>query len=234
MQQFTLDYDGIDKLIRARQLRMGAILVLLAICWPLASSLRSQSPFNLQTFLIMSGAMVLIVAFIIYAGSNQYRRLLESYTITFEDNIITREQYNTSTITFPIAEIIEIARDKKGFYRIKAESWDSYIEIPAHIDDADKLYTLLNNIRPVIEKNSHTSTLKKIAFIVAAVSFLMLWTSTDKIVIASCGLVWIVGMIYSYINTQRNHNIDYGAKSKWSAVIIFALIIRSIYYRLIE
>ena len=234
MQQFTLDYDGIDKLIWARHLKMTPIIILSMIAGILFSSLRSERPFNLQVFLVIVGVMIIIVGFIIYEASQQFRRLLESYTLTFDVGILTREQYNTPTITFPIAEITEIARDKKGCYRIKAESWHSFMEIPARIDDSGKLHELLSKIRPIIEKNSHTSIVKKIGFVVAVVSFfILIETSTNKVILASCGLILIVGIIYSYIQTQRNMNIDYGAKrGKWLTIIIFIPIFLSIYRKL--
>jgi len=234
MQQFTLDYDGIDKLIRNRRLTFGITIIVAMIVFPVIARIISERPIALQTLVVVTGIMVILVIFIIITGSNQYRRMLESYTLTLEDNVITREQYNTPTITFPVTEITEISRDKKGFYRIKAETWDSYIEIPAHIDDTGKLYELLKNIRPVIEKRSHTPILKTLGLIIAVVAFLILWNSTDKIIIALCGLVWIGGMIYSYRQTQRDHNIDYGTKNNWSAIIMLIFIVVKIYQRLME
>ncbi|SKB43141.1 hypothetical protein [Daejeonella lutea] len=234
MQQFTLDHDGIDKLIRNRRLTFGMTLIVAMVVCPAIARIISERPIAPQTLVVGTGVMVILLIFIIIVGSNQYRRMLESYTFRLEDNVITREQYNTPTITFPLAEITEISRDQKGFYRIKAETWDSYIEIPAHIDDTGKLYELLNKIRPVIEKSSHTSTLKTIGLIIAVVAFLILWNSTDKIIIALCGSVWIGGTIYSYRQTQRDHNIDYGAKDNWSAIIMFIFVVVKIYQRLME
>src|SRR6476660_1731635 len=105
MQQFTLDYDGIDKLIRNRRLTFGITIIVAMIVFPVIARIISERPIALQTLVVVTGIMVILVIFIIITGSNQYRRMLESYTLTLEDNVITREQYNTPTITFPVTEI---------------------------------------------------------------------------------------------------------------------------------
>lgn len=238
MEQFRLDFDGINKAIKARALKMTPALFFAILLTLYISSVHSGRAIDAFPATVAICCVFFLTILIVYFGSQRFRRLLDSYTLTFEGNLITREQHNTPTITFTKADITEITRDKKGSYRIKAESWPSPIEIPVEIEDADRLYKLLSNIVPVIEKRSHDSVFKQIGSVLAVVAIILtsvlFETSKDRVVVLTAAVILAGLIIYSIIQNQRDKNIDYSTKgSLWHKALLLISIIIVIYKNLI-
>lgn len=239
MEQFRLDFDGINKALKVRALTMTPVLFFGMLLTLYISSVRSGRTIEVFPATVAICTVFLLTILIVYFGSQGLRRLLDSYTLTFDGNIITREQHNTPTITFTIADITEIARDKKGSYRIKAESWPSPMKIPAEVEDADRLYKLLSNIVPVIEKPSHDSVLKQIGSMLAIVAiilaFILFELSKDSVVLVTCGVILVVIIIYSVLQNQKDKNVGYNTKgSLWHTVFLLISIIIIIYKTLMS
>lgn len=234
MEQFRLDFDGINRAIKVRALTMTPTLFFAILLGLYISSVRSEKAIDAFPSIVAICCAFVVTILIAYFGSQGFRRSLDSYTLTFEGNLITRDQHNTPTITFTKADIREITRDKKGSYRIKAESWSSFMIIPAEVEHPDRLYKLLSNIVPVIDKPSHDSIFKKIGFMLAMVvvilTVILFKESKGRLVVLTIEVIVAGGIIYSLI---RNHQDKKAEKdSLWHKAFLLISIIISIYKNL--
>ena len=92
--------------------------------------------------------------FRLYRGVNRQKEIFDSYVLTLNNNAITREQYNTSTITISNAEISEIIKKSNGSFTIKGKSTVDVIVVPSQIDEYEKLEKALADIRQITTKSS--------------------------------------------------------------------------------
>jgi hypothetical protein len=234
MEQFRLDNNDINRAIKNSALTMTPVMFFAMLLGIYIPSIRSGKVIEAFPTSIIIGGIFILMIFIVYFGSRQFRRTLESSTLTFEGNIITREQYNIPTLTFPKADIIEVSRDKNGSYRIKAEAWSSALIIPAKVEQPDRLYKLLSNIVLVVEKTSHDPVIKQIGSALAILlTFVLFELSKDKVVVTISGIILLGIMIYIIIKNQRNKYIDYSTKgSLWSQAFTLIYFAVSIYRKL--
>ena len=65
---------------------------------------------------------VTALGFGLYRGVMRLKTLLESYTLTITNNLITREQFITPTISIYFNEVSEISQQKNGTLTIKEEN----------------------------------------------------------------------------------------------------------------
>jgi len=115
MEQFNIKQDWFKEYRRAIIIK-AASFILLAILGGFAISYfvinRQQNEVNIYPIII---PIVLITPiFGVYQSIKRQRKIFDGYRLTIDNNSITREQYNTPTITIPLADISEISRYKRN------------------------------------------------------------------------------------------------------------------------
>ncbi len=181
---------------------------------------------NVLPFLIPFIAVA--VGFGLYRGVNRQKTLFDSYTLTITNNLITREQFNTPTISIYFNDIKEIAKHKDGSFTIKGKDATDLIGVPPQIDNYSQLETTLQNIQPITAKDS-VSFLQKYQSLTGLLTvglMLCVYTVNNKIVVALTGTTLVALMIWSFIKIRSSKNIDSKTKrSVWWVLLVLASVI---------
>jgi hypothetical protein len=74
------------------------------------------------------------IIFSFYISRKRTRRLYESYVLTISDSAITREQYQTPTVTISNSDINVIIKNNNGSFTIKGGTAQDLIGIPTQIE----------------------------------------------------------------------------------------------------
>ena len=194
-----------------------------------------ESQVNIYPIVIPT--ILLVLGFGIYRGIGRQKEIYESYKLTIDDNSITREQYNTQTITITIADISDIRKNSNGSFTIKGKSAINVIIIPAQIENYEKLEQLLSEIKQISCKNKKTYHLqmlfmKWLPIFIIGLMF-GVYVIKNKIIVGLCGTILLIIMGYSILITQKNKNIDNKTKrGVWLSVIVIASIIGVMYYKI--
>jgi len=237
-QEFRIRPDGFKE-IRKTLLTKSLPLLLLTVLGGLAiihfTTNEQQKDLSTYQFLIpvISGLLVLST----YLAIKRQQQLFESYRLTLDDNNITREQYNTPTISIPIAEIREIIKNSNGSIIIKGNSTINSIGVPSQISDPEKLESLLNQLKPISNKTKEPFFQKFSGLFSVLLLGLMgaVFLSSNKIVVGICGPVLLIVLGYSIFETQRSKNIDNKTKKgMWWLLVIIISIITTMYLKLIR
>ena len=188
---------------------------------------------NVLPFVIplMAGA----VGFGLYKGINRQKVLFESYTLIISDNLVTRKQLNTPTISIYFNEIKEIARNTKGGFTIKGKTAADLIAIPAQIENYAALEAALGQIQPIVVKGN-TPFLQKyqsLAGLLTIGLMLCVYTVSNKIIVGLTGTALVALMIWSLIKIQGNKNIDHKTKqSSWLILVVLVSVIGVMIFKL--
>ena len=165
------------------------------------------------------------LSFGIYKGINRQKLLFESYKLSISEDGITREQSNTPTISIPYSDINSIIKDDKGNFLIKGRTALDTIGVSYLIDNHDQLEKNLSQIRPIEITNKPSFDQKyRMPFVLLTLaSMATVYISTNKILVGISGTVVIGLLIGSFIQIQRNKNIDIKTK-RWSYFSILVLL----------
>jgi hypothetical protein len=215
MEQFKIRPDGFKEL-KKKTLWRGVILLIVAVTVGILSVVISFKNTGTEIDLSLLPIMIPIIACAvgvgIYRGLNRQKILFESYLLTFSDNQVTREQFNTTTLSLHAFEIKEIVKDKRGNFWIKA---NDIIIVPAQVEKYEELTALLNKIVPVTTTVSIAFKYRNVVAVIALGLMFCLYSMTNKIIVGISGalltgiFVWSIYQRWKYRNsidkkTQRS------------------------------
>lgn len=154
----------------------------------------------------------------------------ESYTLTITDNLITREQQSTPTISIYFNEVKEIIKSKNGRFVIHGKEAGDRIIVHEQIDDCEALETELQRIKPIVTKSNVTVSEKRLVLIALAACGLTLgfYFLFDNIFIALVVAAIVIVIAGSFIKIRNDKNMDSHSKSgvlrgMWFVIIIIAI-----------
>jgi hypothetical protein len=172
--------------------------------------------------------MAVSVGLGLFRGTNRQKRRFESYQLILTNNLITREQFNTPTISIYFNDIKEIVKNKNGSFSIRGKDARDLIAIPAQIEKYTALENALTQIKPFTTKHSR-SFLQQYGMAIAIFPFVLtvcLYTVTNKIIVLLSGTILIAILAWSFYEIRRSKNID--AKTKrgtwWLLVVLTSII----------
>lgn len=232
-EQYKIKAEGfgeIRKQIIIRTIPMGLIALAVGIGISVYNSDGQDNQVSVLPIVIpiCLGAL----AFGISKGLNRQKLLFESYKLSISNDEIIREQTNTPTIRIPYSDINSIIKDDKGNFSIKGNKALDIIGVPSQIENYEQLEKLLNQILPIETKNQVSSNQKyQILSVLLTLGFMAtIYISTNKFFVGISGTLLSGILIWSFIQVQRNKNIDNKTKrgSYLTILVLFSVIVTMI------
>lgn len=238
MEQFKIRQDGFKEIRKALLVQVIS-LSLIAIIGGMAMSHFSgnEDQRDVNVFPVLIPIVLGAMAFGLYRGVQRQKTLFDSYVLTIDDSGITREQYNTSTITISNSDIKKIVKNSNGSYTIKGNSSANIIVIPSQINDYEKFEKLLFDLGPISVKTKESLLQKfRIPISLLALGLMgIVYIAKDKIIVGITGTILLVFFIYSTFAIQRSKNIDNKTKkASWWVLLMIGSIIITMYAKLTE
>ena len=208
--------------------RLIPLMVVTIAAGALIASINSKDKTpEINVLPIVNPLIGLAVASGLYRGINRQKKLFESYRLTLTDNMITREQDNTPTVSIYFNEITEIVKNKHGSFLIRGKASNELIIVPSQIDDYPDLEHALAQLKPATRQTGKPSLAKYSALIAILGLMLMItvYTVSNKIMVAISGTLLVSILLWSFYEARRSKNID--AKTKramwWVWVVIVSV-----------
>lgn len=172
---------------------------------------------------------LIIIVFSVVRTISKQKKSIESYTLTFSANQISRIQLNTPQVSIDYNEIKEIGTLKDGSLMIKGPNSTDLICIPSYIENYAEIHQRLDQIRP-ISQNSNLPFWLKYRIVMSLLNMGLLVAVilvTNKWVVAICGSIFIALTTWSLLKIYESKSIDNKTKrgALWSLVVILAVLI---------
>ena len=229
MQVFKIRQDGFQEIRKKMLLRSIPILLIAVTVGITISTINSKQKENDENVLpTVIPIILLALGFGLYRGVNRQKALFESYTLTITNNLITREQLNTPTISIYFNEIKEITQHKNGGFIIKGKEAADLIGIPVQIDNYLQLETALQQIQPIVVKDkvSFMEKYQSLTGLLTVGLMLCVYTVNNKIIVALTGSALVTLMVWSFIKIRSSKNVDSKTKrSVWWILLVLASVI---------
>lgn len=230
MQVFKIGPEGIKKIKNKLLIRILPILLIgvtVGFFIGTANSKGKASSTDLLPFLVPLYGIIIFVS--LYRALKRQKTLLESYTLTFSDNLITRIQLNTPEISINLNDIKAIGTLKDGSLMIKGNNSKDFICIPSYIDGFAEIHQRLQQVRPIDINNKLPFWLKYQILLSVLTMGLMVcvFVVNNKWVVALSGSLFIALMTWSLIEIRGNKNVDIKTKRSawWVIVVMLAVIV---------
>jgi hypothetical protein len=228
-EHYKIKPDGfkeIRKQILAKSIPLGVVALIVGLGIPSFNSNNQTDQASVLPIVIpiCLGAL----AFGLYKGVNRQKKLFQSYVLTITENEIIREQSNTPSINISHSDITSISKNANGSFKIKGKSAQDVIGVAAQIDNYEQLERSLSQIR-ILEIKSKSSFEQKLIFPLALATLGLMATvylATNKIIVGLSGAIMVGLLSWSFIQIQRNKNIDIKTKrgSYWIILVLFSII----------
>jgi hypothetical protein len=199
-----------------------------------------QNGQNSNNYIVLPLTVVIVLGALfvgLYISKQRQKQIFESYELLLDDSGITRNQYNTQTISVRYGDIKEITKNADGSITIKVVQNADVIGIPKQIDGLAQLELRLSEIMPVTALTTTPFT-QKYQGIVSLVTLLLygaVFISDDKFIVGVCGGLLIALLGYSFVKLQRNKNVDKTTKSlMWIVVWVMISLIGTICFKLLR
>jgi len=227
MYQFEIRKDCIKE-VRKTMLKKGVVFSLFVVAVIFLAHFKNP---NIYATII---AITIMVGGIIWGFNKVVNRqmiLYESFILTIDRQSINREQYDTPDIVIKTSDISRIIKNRNGSYSIKGSSPGTKIEVPAEIENFERLENALSGIMQISKKTG--IQFEDLVMILALGSFAAVLISEDKTIIAVCGAIVLIISCYSFYLNRQNQNIDSQSKVSWWHGIFFIIwFIKNIYEQL--
>jgi hypothetical protein len=159
----------------------------------------------------------------------------ESYELGIGEELITRTQYSTPSMSLKKGDVKGVVKNSNGSYSIKGiGGMLDVIGVPAQIENSERLEVLLNGFAPIqIEEKPSLFTRFQYVFIVGGLAlFGAVFTSTNKIVVSISGGLIVALIIYNLVVLNKSKNIDKSMKmvSRVSLILLFSVVM-TVYWK---
>lgn len=224
MPQFNIRENGFNEIKKKLWLRTFIIMtaaVTTGIVISLVNSGQQKNEVNVLPVVIPF--MAAFIGYRMWAATKKLKQVFDSYRLTVEDGLITREQPGLAALSISVIGIREIIKNKDGGFVIKGLNATDIIYVPAQIEQAAILESLLNSLHPVTIKTTTPFLQKYIYLFIFAILALMLgvYTSMNKIIVAVSGTSLIAVLGYFIYEIQRGKNYDKKVKrSAWWMLLV--------------
>ncbi len=190
-----------------------------------------QNP-NIYVLLLITTIMLGVTISGYYKSVKLQMILYDSYILTIDSESIKREQDDTPDVIIKTSDISRIIKNRNGSYSIKGNSRGNTIEVPSYIEDYEGLENVLSGIQPISKKKG--IQFEDLIIILTLCSFVGIYMSRDKIIIAACAAIVFIVYGYSFFLNQKNQNINSESKKRifWIGIIFTIFFIKTVYKQL--
>ncbi|TKK64721.1 hypothetical protein FC093_21985 [Ilyomonas limi] len=225
MQQFKIELKGFRDISNKAIMRTIPVMLLAGATGmyiSVSSNSNDVDDVGILPYVIVTVLIGLAIG--LYKGINRQKKLLESYTLTIGNNLITREQSNTPTISLYYNEISEIAKSPNNTILIKGKKASDVIIVPKQIEKYERIETLLQEIKPFtrVSSDSVLNRYRSVLSLILIGLMVCLYTTIDKVLVTITGASLIVFMVWGIVKLRSNKNADSKTK-RTSIVSIFVL-----------
>ncbi len=214
MTTFRLDPAGFKEIRRRILFRSLPLAVLATFIGIYIASGRLGDERLLDSLPVLVPLMLFFLAFSFMRSIRIQKEVWKSYELTIDAERISRVQKNFATMTLLKGEVREIVETSRGHLIVKGDSRFNIIDIPRSIEKREEVLQSLADFGLIArqEKKEHwmIPILTGVLFLVLMVVF---YTSKSKYVILSTGVILAIGIIWVFIEVQRNKIIDNRIKS---------------------
>jgi hypothetical protein len=226
MQEFKIPAKGLAEL-RRKGIIQSWPLLLIAGAGGMYISSSNDTGEDIMSMLLLMCMVVLILGFSLYVGIKKQRKLLESYTLIFENNRIIRQQLNTPTIAIDFSDIAQIAKNTNGTFTIKSKNPRDIIGVPAQIENYNELEHLLNDIMLITERReTFIEKYKIIISIISLAAVVTVYVVKNNFIVVAAAIFSVGILVSSLVAIQINKSIDSKTKrNSWIMLIVIASII---------
>jgi hypothetical protein len=226
---------------RLKKKMLSWYVPILAVVFIIISITQGYNP-KTKEFDFVTLAIVLPI-FILFGGYSYFRMIkrqrviCNSYRIIIHDNLITREQANTPTISIYANEISSMIKSVDNHIIIKGKTAADLIYVPSKMENFEELERKLEEFMLIVPATKKTFLQRYQIVISLLVLALMITTfaTTNKIVAVICGLPLMVLLIYGYFQGIKNKNLDNRTRrGLWYMWILIAAIAGSIIYKMLN
>lgn len=232
MQQFTTQKEKFASVSKDMLTRLIPIYLFVILIVGLIPVFKSGT-MDLAGIISISFLFVIMVINT-FRSIGRQRKIFESYTLTFENELITRRQDNTPVLSIAYTDIEKIVKSSKGMFIIKGKTSD-VILVPQYIQEYEQLEALLQSIHQV-DVRTKAPLLSKVIFVFPLLTIGLLagvLAASNKIIVAVCGTLILALLTYGFIIIQKSRNVDYRVKrGRWFMLVIAASVIIVMYDKL--
>lgn len=237
MEQFKNRQNGFKEIQKAMVLKaipFSLIVVLAGLAIVHFNTNNQENDVTVYPFVIPIALGALV--FGLFSGIKRQKKIFESYTLTIDNDGITRKQDNTPSITITTSEIREIIKYRNGSFLVKGNSPKDSIIIPSQIEERDKLEKILSEIKEISTKQNEAlaKNFQGLLTLITLVLMGALYLSKNKMIVGISGTVLLSILGYSFFEIRRNKNIDNKSKKGiWALVLTTIAILGIMYYKLL-
>ena len=228
MQEFKIRPEGLVA-IRKRILFRTTPIGLVAGGIGVAISFTQNDIDNSWLMLaIVIPIMALFVSFGMYRAIKRQTAIFKSYTVTLTANLISREADNLPTVAIYLADIRRVVVHRSGSIVIRGKDPRAVIGVPPEMEDYEDLKAALNQIKPIEARRNDVlwSAYRMTVGLITIALMAGVYLLQNKILVAVCGTLTVGILIWGFIATRRNRNIDIRVKRRvWWMLIVAASII---------
>jgi hypothetical protein len=225
MQQYKIKPNGFAEVRKKMLMRVIPTMAIAAIGGIVIAQVNSggkTGDTNILPFFIPT--IIVVMAFSIFRSVNRQKKLFATYTLTIDDNVITRQMHNTPEITIYFHEVKEIIKSMEGGFTIKGSDPSDIIIIPVQVENYEELEALLNQVKPVITPPASLSVIQKlrpILSLAAAGAMVAVFVSDNKIVVSIAGILGLCLLGWTFFYLSKSKNIDKKTRgSRWAFLLV--------------
>jgi uncharacterized membrane protein len=228
MKQFRIGEEGYRKL-KKRWLYFAIPFMTVVVLVSYLSNLFGSKTQTDDSWLYFAPIFPIIYGIIMYRALKRQQKFIRSFVVTISNNEIMREQMNTPPLTISFMEIKEIAKYKKGSFRVKGAGRTDIIAIPTWIENRDELEKELEMLAPITAytKDPWFMKFRWVPGVLAIAMYMALLISDNKPIAAVCGVVLAGLIIWAIYYLLTSKNVPTSSKKR---IWIFFLILLSILY----
>lgn len=240
-EEFGITSAGIRIILRKtfnRVFPLVLVLILGGITIPILQEIKVGKKENLDVFdLIPVGIIALFLTISILRTKKRLEKIYSGYSLTFENETITRTAPLMPTLTIPFKEITKVKKTAVGGFAIVGSSRLNTLFIPAQLENIERVEELLIAI-PTVTITEKSTLLEKLGLPIV-LSMLLLFgafmLSDHPVIIISTGVTMCMVLIYSFIIVQKSKMYDRQTKNKsWISLLVLCSILATMYYRVFQ
>ncbi|MES2703617.1 MAG: hypothetical protein V4649_13320 [Bacteroidota bacterium] len=211
MKQYKISREFLRTVNRKALIKSIPLLLLACALGIFISNANSPAGAGIMdTFPLFAAAAAILLPIGMYIGLKKSKALLESYTISFADNLVMREQANTPTVSIYFNEIEYIEKKNDGHFVLRGKDNRNIIVIPRHIEEYDEISQILEGIRH-IQAEAKKPLLEQypIIYIIAYLATMVgAFTVTNAILSVTFCMLFLGVSIWNLYALRSNNNID--------------------------